>query len=84
MTQVFWRTACEKKRAKSSTSSNVQLSQTSQDALQQPVKTEESSSVAESLNEPSQFVDRGNTADNPIYLEDTTSNPNTNIPGTST
>ncbi|CAG7557169.1 unnamed protein product [Fusarium equiseti] len=84
MTQVFWRTACEKKRAKSSTSPNVQLFQTRQDALQQPVKTEESSSVTESLNEPSQFVDRGNTADNPIDLEDMTSNSNTNIPGTST
>ncbi|RBR24931.1 uncharacterized protein FIESC28_02201 [Fusarium coffeatum] len=86
MTQVFWRTACEKKRAKSSTSPNIQLSQTIRDALQQPIKAEESASVNDSPNEPSQFGDRGNTVDNPIDLEDMTSNSNTNtnIPGKST
>ena len=82
MTKVFWSTACEKKRTKSTTSPGFQLSQTSRDALHQPVKTEESSSVTELPNEPSQFNDRGNTVDDPIDLEDMTSK--SSMPGPST
>ncbi|RFN47091.1 hypothetical protein FIE12Z_8616 [Fusarium flagelliforme] len=82
MTKVFWSTACEKKRKRSTTSPGVHLSQTSRDALHQPVKTEESSSVTEFPNEPSQFDDRGNTVDNPIDIENMTSN--SSMPGPST
>ncbi|KAJ4131088.1 hypothetical protein NW768_006629 [Fusarium equiseti] len=82
MTQMFWRMARESKRRIRSGSSNVQLSRTIRDALQQPVKTEDSSSVIDFLDWPSRFGDKGKTADDPIDLEDMPSSPI--IPGLST
>ncbi|KAL4730206.1 hypothetical protein ACLX1H_002238 [Fusarium chlamydosporum] len=75
MTKVFWRVACEYKRYRRSPSGVTQLLSQSIHETSQPIKTEDSSTDIGQWSWV--FDDKGQSADNPIDLDDAPSDVST-------